>query len=158
MRKARELLQNPCSQCLIDSAEITGDKGDQTGSNTKMLLDSLPKRSIVLNSKIDRVMEVALGKYSGKLEQVSKKFENVVRFKSEAVDKADQVASTLDTLACSILNQVSALKADIKKGAKMRKKKALTDLLKVFEKHGISNLQSSIPSTARNNHYWITQV
>ncbi len=159
LKKAREVLENSCSHCLLDSAQIIGDKiVDQIGSKTKLLLDSLPDQLIAMNLSFEQVMDIALGKYSAKLEKVSKKFENLVRFKSEALDKVDYVASSLDILARSIFIQVSELKRDIQKGAKMRKKKAFTDLLKAFEKHGISNLQSSIPATSRYNHYWITQV
>ena len=160
LRKAKDVLERPCHPCLAEAAQniAINSRGDDTGSKTKLLIDSLPNYLIQLNSKVSQVVNIDLGKYSGRLDKVLMKFEKMVQDKCGTLERVDRVAGSIDALACSAMIQADQLKQDTDKGAKSRKKKAFSDLLKALENCGVSKLQTSIPAASRNTHHWIAQV
>lgn len=162
VKKAKEILQKSCSPCLVAATQSIGigKRSKHYCSKTGLLLESLSRYPIPISLDIKsyRTLKVSLGKYSGRIEKVSKKFIEMLKLKSEVIQQIDNAIRNVDTLACSALLKGAELKDDSMKGAKARKKKALSDLFKALESYGISRLQSRIPSIARYSHYWIMQV
>lgn len=70
----------------------------------------------------------------------------------------DAEAGALDALAGEVAQRALELRGLTEKGARSRKKKALTDLLHALGTAGLSKQRSAIPSSERSVHSWFTQV
>jgi hypothetical protein len=67
-------------------------------------------------------------------------------------------AGSLDSLAGEVAQRALELRGAADKGARSRKKKALTDLLQALAAAGLSKQRSAVPSAERSVHSWFTQV
>lgn len=102
--------------------------------------------------------------YQNKLPALNKRLPKVVESKFSFADSspqpeagaageevaadAESPAQQVDDMAASAAQRAAELAADVEKGARLRKKKALNDLLKVLAEMGVSKHTSSIPSGA----------
>jgi midasin len=163
-RKAKDLLSQSCSVCLRSEAHSIGiEKISNNGisSETESLLavfqchiSSLP----VTDQKLTEIPKHAgIGKYSGQIDRLSKKF-RIITGDSSLLEKLHDISQRMHEISVVALKQSAMLKTDVSKGAKSRKKKALSDYFKYLEGCGISKLQSSIPHDAKDAHYWTRLV
>jgi hypothetical protein len=67
-------------------------------------------------------------------------------------------AAAIDSLASEAAERALALKGDVEKGARARKKKALTDLLKGLVAAGVSRRRTAVPPSHRGVQAWFQQV
>lgn len=160
--KAKEVLWTPCKACLAVAAQNIGmsKQEDCEGSGTRILSNLLELESdpVLINIRRGKLANIKLGKYSERLNEISKKVEKLLHLKLKALGQVKTTVNNIDTLACSALLQCIHLNGDDSKGSKSRKKKALSDFFKALEACGTSKLQSSIPFSARSSHYWIMEV
>lgn len=163
-RKAKDLLSTSCSVCLRSEAHSIGIENLSNNgipSETESLLavfqyhiSSLP----VTNHKVTVIPNHAeMGKYSVQIDRLFKKFRDITRDPS-LLEKLHDASQRMHKISVVALKQSAMLKTDISKGAKSRKKKALSDYFKSLEGCGISKLLSSIPRDARDAHYWTRLV
>ena len=80
----------------------------------------------------------------------------MVKSKEDAIEGICDAVSQADGLSTAALEQAIALKNDVSKGAKSRKKKALTDFFKALEACGISKLQTAVGINDRDPRRWMT--
>ena len=164
VRKAKDVLGRPCTACLrSESSRIGVDKNtfsdaNHAGSGTKTLAASISRlvhkisvHPIATESRIG-------GNFSRRINGLANKYETVTCRKSLIFDGLNQSVINLDDLATSARYQAITLKDDGTKGAKSRKKKALSDYLKALEEQGISKLQSCVPLKERDPQYWLLEV
>lgn len=64
----------------------------------------------------------------------------------------------MDALAGEVAQRAQELRGQTEKGARSRKKKALTDLLEALGAAGLSKHRFAVPSSERSVHSWFTQV
>ena len=67
-------------------------------------------------------------------------------------------AAAVDALAAEAAERALALRGDAEKGARARKKKALTDLLKALGAAGVSRRRSAVPAAQRGVQAWFQQA
>lgn len=70
----------------------------------------------------------------------------------------DDAAASVDALAAEAAQRALELRGLTAKGARLRKKKALTDLLEALQAAGASRHVSAVPAAQRTVHSWFTQV
>jgi midasin len=165
VRKAKDVLGRPCTVCLrSESSRVGIDKNtfndvDHTGSGTKALAMSVDRlvhkisvQPMATESRIDA------GNFRGRIKGLVNKFEKVTRQKGLIFDRLNQSVINFDDLATSACYQAITLKDDRTKGAKSRKKKALSDFLRALEEQGISKLLSCVPLKERDPQHWLLEV
>jgi midasin len=64
----------------------------------------------------------------------------------------------VDGLAGEAAQRATELKSLTDKGARARKKKALTDFLAALKGAGLSTARSAVPAAERSVHAWFAQV
>lgn len=67
-------------------------------------------------------------------------------------------AAAIDGLAGEAAERALALRGDTERGARARKKKALTDLLKALQAAGVSRRRTAVPPDFRGTQAWFRQV
>jgi midasin len=65
---------------------------------------------------------------------------------------------SVDSLAGEAAQRAVELRSLSDKGARPRKKKALTDFLSALRSTGLSARRSAVPALERNVHAWFSQV
>lgn len=163
-RKAKDLLSTSCSICLRSVAQSIGiDSLSNTGisSGTESLLASFQDHILSLPVEEQSILvlpnHAEMGKYSGQIDRLLKKFKSITSDPS-LLEKLHDLSQRMHEVSVVALKQSALLRTDISKGAKSRKKKALSDYFKALEGYGISKLQSSIPRDARDANYWTRVV
>ena len=73
-------------------------------------------------------------------------------------DQIAPAAAGLDALAAEAAQRALELRGLTAKGARLRKKKALTDLLEALQAAGASRHVSAVPAAQRTVHSWFAQV
>ena len=99
---------------------------------------------------------VRQGKYSKRIHDIAGTFQRMVKSKEDAIEGICDAVSQADGLSTAALEQAIALKNDVSKGAKSRKKKALADFFKALEACGISKLQTAVGVNDRDPRRWMT--
>lgn len=104
--------------------------------------------SLVLRSSN---LPVVSGKYTIQLPELTARFEKVVRrgLSPEQTTAAADVSLFTDELASDVASRAVALRSDVSKGAKARKKKALVDFFRALAAAGVSKLRSAVPPSRR---------
>eukprot|EP00887_Chlorella_sp_A99_P000601 scaffold17.g601.t1 len=96
------------------------------------------------------------GKYASQLPRLSRRFAEVVGG-GLASHAAAAGAEAVDELASEVISRALELRGDVAKGAKARKKKALTDFFKALAASGVSRRRSVVPSAQRGVQAWFAQ-
>ncbi|KAG7670517.1 hypothetical protein KSW81_003079 [Nannochloris sp. 'desiccata'] len=99
------------------------------------------------------------GKYTIQLPELTVRFEKVVRrsLSAEQTASAAEVSLFTDELASDVAARAVALRSDVSKGAKARKKKALVDFFRALAAAGVSKLRSAVPPRKRGVQAWFSQ-
>ena len=170
VRKVKDALGIPASTCLRGLADQIGIGGAAAGaggageSATAQLLRSLegsigPISVNIPRGKVsDRLSESQiqlLGKYSQRVDGIADTFRRMAQGKDGAMEEMRSLAAQMEGLATAALTQAAALRDDVSRGAKARKKKALSDFFKALEGCGVSKLQSAIPVGDRDPSRWM---
>ncbi|KAL4440107.1 hypothetical protein ABPG75_003108 [Micractinium tetrahymenae] len=99
---------------------------------------------------------LAGSKYAPQLPRLTRRFAEVA---STAVgtEAAAAGAAAANDLASEAAERALALKADVAKGAKARKKKALTDFFRALADAGVSRRRTAVPASQRGSQAWFAQ-
>jgi midasin len=173
-RKAKDALGAPSTACLrvqaqniqIPDSADSAEKLNQ--SDTLRKLEDVERRLKAVDVRVvpmerqvsvnedQKKSAVPLGKYSQRLHEIAPIFERMLQDKSRTLEEVRSFVRNIDGLASTAVGHAATLRDDASRGAKARKKKALSDFFKALEACGISKLQNAIPLEARNPHHWMT--
>jgi len=168
LRKIEDTFKIPASEVLQSKRLASGldGLGDKL-NRTKLIIELLcnPLKGIEMIKEIStdlkrtvRVKDTSLGKYTQKLERLTKKFKNLASQSFQALSDIEKIAKGCNRLASIAAYRATDLMHDTSKGSKARKKKALAQLFDEMEALGIAHLKTSIPKHARGDKNWVIQV
>ncbi|GAB4814208.1 hypothetical protein N2152v2_001254 [Parachlorella kessleri] len=98
------------------------------------------------------------GKYAGQLPRLTRRFRSVLVGQGQAGGSSPAAVAGIDGLASEAAERALALRDDAEKGARSRKKKALTDLLKGLAAAGVSRRRTAVPPSHRGVQAWFGQA
>ena len=168
VRKAKTILNTPSSIVLKRSSERLGSLSFGSCTESTDVISTLcdtQRLQGLLDRHASNEMRpwsfdkgLIAGKHSSNISRLSRTFNSVIASASSTLGTWVAVPDSIAALTVNAVSQIHFIRQDSSRGAKARKKKALSDFLKELEGLGVSPLQSAIPLGHRKPHSWLRQV
>jgi len=144
-------------QLPVGGAAVVAALADSTATAAALAAAAAPHPVSLLTGS-SNLPEIS-GKYTTQLPELTVRFEKVVRrgLSPEQTTAAADVSLFTDELASDVAARAVALRSDVSKGAKARKKKALVDFFRALAAAGVSKLRSAVPPNRRGVQAWFSQ-